>query len=122
MTEKGLGTDRAQLEQALVALESQRAVLGDAVVDAALESIREKLSASIAAASAAAASVSFPVRTAYQCQTREISVELISRNGDGRATRLESSTSGTVSARAFLKYGPGFAIASVYTSARATRS
>ena len=36
--------DREQLEQAIKALEDQRAVLGDAVVDAALISMREKLS------------------------------------------------------------------------------
>jgi len=38
-------TERDQLEQAILALENQRAVLGDAVVDAALVSMREKLSA-----------------------------------------------------------------------------
>ncbi len=37
--------DREQLEQAIKALEDQRAVLGDAVVDSALISMREKLSA-----------------------------------------------------------------------------
>ena len=36
-------TDREQLEQAIIALENQRTVLGDAVVDAALASMREKL-------------------------------------------------------------------------------
>ncbi|MFC1997448.1 adenylate/guanylate cyclase domain-containing protein, partial [Chloroflexota bacterium] len=36
-------TDREQLEQAIMTLENQRAVLGDAVVDAALVSMREKL-------------------------------------------------------------------------------
>jgi class 3 adenylate cyclase len=38
-------TDRAQLEQAIAALEAQRAILGDAVADAALASLREKLAA-----------------------------------------------------------------------------
>jgi class 3 adenylate cyclase len=42
-------TDREQLEQAIMALENQRAILGDAVVDAALVSMREKLSALIEA-------------------------------------------------------------------------
>ena len=37
-------TDREQLEQAIIALENQRDVLGDAVVDAALVSMRERLS------------------------------------------------------------------------------
>lgn len=37
--------EREQLEQAIIALEEQRAVLGDAVVDAALAPMREKLSA-----------------------------------------------------------------------------
>lgn len=37
--------DREQLEQAMVALEAQRAVLGDAVVEAALGSIRQQLDA-----------------------------------------------------------------------------
>jgi ABC-type oligopeptide transport system substrate-binding subunit/class 3 adenylate cyclase len=41
--------EREQLEQAILALEKQRAVLGDDVVDAALVSIREKLSALIEA-------------------------------------------------------------------------
>src|SRR5690349_10615269 len=36
-------TEREQLEQAITALESQRLVLGDAVVDAALAPMREKL-------------------------------------------------------------------------------
>jgi class 3 adenylate cyclase len=36
--------DREQLEQAILALEQQRDVLGDEVVDAALASMREKLS------------------------------------------------------------------------------
>jgi len=36
-------TEREQLEQAIAALEAQRAVLGDAVVEAALASMREKL-------------------------------------------------------------------------------
>ena len=44
MTEENLKTDREQLEQAISALENQRDILGDAVVDAALSSIREKLS------------------------------------------------------------------------------
>jgi class 3 adenylate cyclase/tetratricopeptide (TPR) repeat protein len=35
--------EHAQLEQAIAALEGQRAILGDAVVDAALEPLREKL-------------------------------------------------------------------------------
>ncbi len=38
-------TDRAQLEQTIAALEAQRAILGDAVADAALTSLREKLAA-----------------------------------------------------------------------------
>ena len=42
-------TEREQLEQAIIALENQRAVLGGAVVDAALESMREKLSTLIEA-------------------------------------------------------------------------
>lgn len=37
--------DREQLEQAMVALEAQRAILGDAVVEAALGSIRQQLDA-----------------------------------------------------------------------------
>jgi predicted ATPase/class 3 adenylate cyclase len=41
-------TDQEQLEQAMLALENQRGVLGDAVVDAALLSMREKLSALVA--------------------------------------------------------------------------
>ncbi len=36
-------TDKAQLEQAIVALEGQRAVLGDAVVDPAIATLKEKL-------------------------------------------------------------------------------
>ena len=40
-------TELEQLEQAITALENQRAVLGDAVVDAALVSMREKMSALI---------------------------------------------------------------------------
>jgi ABC-type oligopeptide transport system substrate-binding subunit/class 3 adenylate cyclase len=42
-------TDREQIEQAINALENQRAVLGDDVVDAALVSMREKLSALVEA-------------------------------------------------------------------------
>ena len=38
-----LGNERQQLQQAIAALEAQRAVLGDAVVDAALASMHEKL-------------------------------------------------------------------------------
>ena len=38
-------TERGQLEQAIAALEAQRAVLGDAVVDAALGSMRQQLAA-----------------------------------------------------------------------------
>jgi len=38
-------SEREQLEQAIVALEAQRALLGDAVVDAALAPMREKLAA-----------------------------------------------------------------------------
>ncbi len=38
-----LGNERQQLRQAITALEGQRAVLGDAVVDAALASMQEKL-------------------------------------------------------------------------------
>jgi ABC-type oligopeptide transport system substrate-binding subunit/class 3 adenylate cyclase len=45
-------TDREQLEQAIMALENQRAVLGDSVVDAALVSMHEKLSALIEAQNA----------------------------------------------------------------------
>jgi class 3 adenylate cyclase/tetratricopeptide (TPR) repeat protein len=37
--------DRKQLEDAIVALESQRAILGDAVVDSSIELIRQKLAA-----------------------------------------------------------------------------
>ena len=40
-------TEREQLEQAIITLEGQRAVLGDAVVDAALVSIHDKLSSLI---------------------------------------------------------------------------
>ena len=45
MTEEKPKTDREQLEQAIIALENQRTILGDVVVDAALVSMREKLSA-----------------------------------------------------------------------------
>jgi predicted ATPase/class 3 adenylate cyclase len=45
MIEEQLQNDREQLEQAMTALENQRAFLGNEVVDAALTSIREKLSA-----------------------------------------------------------------------------
>jgi predicted ATPase/class 3 adenylate cyclase len=45
-------TDQEQLEQAIMALENQRAVLGDKVVDAALASMRDKLSALIEAQTA----------------------------------------------------------------------
>ncbi len=38
-------TDRVQLEQSISALESQRAILGDAVVDSSLAILREKLAA-----------------------------------------------------------------------------
>jgi hypothetical protein len=41
--------EREQLEQAILALEKQREVLGDDVVDAALSTMREKLSALIKA-------------------------------------------------------------------------
>jgi predicted ATPase/class 3 adenylate cyclase len=44
VTAENAKTDREQLEQAIAALENQRGALGDAVVDAALASIREKLS------------------------------------------------------------------------------
>jgi ABC-type oligopeptide transport system substrate-binding subunit/class 3 adenylate cyclase len=44
MQREDLMTDREQLEQAIKTLENQRAVLGDAVVDAALVPMREKLS------------------------------------------------------------------------------
>jgi class 3 adenylate cyclase/tetratricopeptide (TPR) repeat protein len=43
-------TEREQLEQAITALEAQRAILGDAVVNAALAPMREKLAALTAAA------------------------------------------------------------------------
>ena len=43
--------DQEQLEQAIAALENQREILGDAVVDAALVSMREKLSSLVAAQS-----------------------------------------------------------------------
>src|SRR5689334_4590492 len=36
-------SEREQLEQAIIALESQRAILGDAIVNAALAPMREKL-------------------------------------------------------------------------------
>ncbi len=42
-------TDSEQLELAITALENQRSVLGDEVVDAALVSMREKLAALIEA-------------------------------------------------------------------------
>ena len=38
-------SDLAQLEQAMTALEAQRSLLGDAVVDAALAPMRDKLAA-----------------------------------------------------------------------------
>ena len=38
-------SEREQIEHAITALETQRAVLGDAVVDVALEPLREKLAA-----------------------------------------------------------------------------
>ena len=38
-------TEREQLEQAIAALEAQRAILGDAVVDASVAALREKLAA-----------------------------------------------------------------------------
>jgi hypothetical protein len=38
-------TDRAELKKALAVLEAQRAILGDAVVDAAIAPIRERLAA-----------------------------------------------------------------------------
>lgn len=41
--------EREQLEQAIAALERQRTVLGDAVVDASLAALREKLAALTAA-------------------------------------------------------------------------
>jgi ABC-type oligopeptide transport system substrate-binding subunit/class 3 adenylate cyclase len=44
MHSEGSMTDREQLQQAIIELENQRAVLGDAVVDAALAPMREKLS------------------------------------------------------------------------------
>ena len=43
--------DQQQLEQAIAALENQREILGDAVVDAALVSMHEKLSSLVAAQS-----------------------------------------------------------------------
>ncbi len=46
-------SDREQLEQAIVALENQREVLGDAVVDAALLSMRERLAVLVEAQAAA---------------------------------------------------------------------
>jgi class 3 adenylate cyclase len=42
-SQKHLGNERQQLQQAIAALEAQRALLGDAVVDAALASMQEKL-------------------------------------------------------------------------------
>ena len=45
--------DQEQLEQAIAALENQRAILGDRVVDAALVSMREKLSSLVASQSPA---------------------------------------------------------------------
>ncbi|MGW8225989.1 MAG: adenylate/guanylate cyclase domain-containing protein, partial [Anaerolineales bacterium] len=42
-------SDREQIEQAIMALEEQRAILGDVVVDAALVSLQEKLSTLIEA-------------------------------------------------------------------------
>lgn len=44
-------SEREQLEQAIAALEAQRAILGDAVVDVAVAPMREKLAALAAAAS-----------------------------------------------------------------------
>ncbi len=38
-------TDRSQLEQSMIALENQRAVLGDAIVDSSIAVLREKLEA-----------------------------------------------------------------------------
>ena len=38
-------TDRKQLEQAIAALETQRSLLGDAVVDASIAALQEKLAA-----------------------------------------------------------------------------
>src|SRR5215510_7131385 len=38
-------TEREQLEQSISALEAQRAVLGDAVVDSSIAALREKLAA-----------------------------------------------------------------------------
>ena len=44
--------DRDQLEQAILSLENQRAVLGDDVVDAAMESMQDKLTTLIEAQNA----------------------------------------------------------------------
>jgi hypothetical protein len=38
-------TERTQLEQAVMAIEAQRAILGDAAVDTALKSLRQQLAA-----------------------------------------------------------------------------
>ena len=43
MTEREHSEEYRQLEQAIATLEAQRVILGDAVVDAALVSMREKL-------------------------------------------------------------------------------
>ena len=43
-------TEREQLEQAIAALEAQRGLLGDAVVDASIVALREKLAALTATA------------------------------------------------------------------------
>jgi class 3 adenylate cyclase len=43
LTQKDPATEREQLEQAVAHLEDQRSILGDAVVDAALASLHEKL-------------------------------------------------------------------------------
>ena len=41
----GVSNERQQLEAAILALEAQRGVLGDAVVDASIGALREKLAA-----------------------------------------------------------------------------
>jgi class 3 adenylate cyclase len=45
LTKHGQPEDRRQIEQAIAALEAQRAILGDAVVETALPPLREKLAA-----------------------------------------------------------------------------